>query len=138
MVGDDPTLMLMGVVPATRKAVARAHLSLDDIDVFEVNEAFASVPLAWQRELAVADDRLNVHGGAIALGHPLGASGVRILSTLIETLERTGGRFGLQTMCEDRGAALTATSCLHRCTGRCGRRIDIKRLTNARPRTTEV
>ncbi len=105
VVGDDPTLMLMGVVPATRKAVARAHLSLDDIDVFEVNEAFASVPLAWQRELAVADDRLNVHGGAIALGHPLGASGVRILATLIETLERTGGRFGLQTMCEAGGMA---------------------------------
>jgi acetyl-CoA acyltransferase len=103
--GDDPVLMLMGVIPATRRVLDRAGLALRDIDVFEVNEAFACVPVAWRRELEVPADRLNVHGGAIALGHPLGASGVRIASTLIETLERRETRFGLQTMCEAGGMA---------------------------------
>jgi acetyl-CoA acyltransferase len=103
--GDDPLLMLMGIIPATRRVLDRAGLALRDIDVFEVNEAFASVPVAWRREFEVPADRLNVHGGAIALGHPLGASGVRIASTLIETLERRETRFGLQTMCEAGGMA---------------------------------
>jgi acetyl-CoA acyltransferase len=103
--GDDPMLMLMGVVPATRQVLDRAGLAVRDIDAFEVNEAFACVPLAWQRELEVPAERLNMHGGAIALGHPLGASGIRIASTLIETLERRNGRFGLQTMCEAGGMA---------------------------------
>jgi acetyl-CoA acyltransferase len=103
--GDDPLLMLMGVVPATRRVLDRSGLALRDVDAFEVNEAFACVPLAWQRELDVPAEKLNANGGAIALGHPLGASGVRILSTLIETLEQTGGTFGLQTMCEAGGMA---------------------------------
>ncbi|MFX0574394.1 thiolase family protein [Nocardia nepalensis] len=105
VVGDDPVLMLMGVVPATRRVLQRAGLSLTDIGVFEVNEAFACVPLAWQRELGVAHDKVNVHGGAIALGHPLGASGVRIMSTLIEAMEHDEARWGLQTMCEAGGMA---------------------------------
>ncbi|GAB3004628.1 thiolase family protein [Amycolatopsis acidiphila] len=103
--GDDPVLMLMGVLPATQKVLGRAGLSVRDIDAFEVNEAFACVPLAWRREFEVPEDKLNRHGGAIALGHPLGASGVRIASTLIETLERLDARFGLQTMCEAGGMA---------------------------------
>lgn len=105
VVGDDPLLMLMGVIPATNEVLRRAQMSIDDIDVFEVNEAFACVPLAWQRDLRVEPDRLNVHGGAIALGHPLGASGARLMSTLVGALERRGARFGLQTMCEAGGMA---------------------------------
>ncbi|MEV8607325.1 thiolase family protein [Amycolatopsis sp. NPDC051373] len=105
VVGDDPILMLMGVVPATRTVLARAGLTVDDIDLFEVNEAFAPVPLAWQRETKVEAERLNVHGGAIALGHPLGASGARILTTLVGALEHRGARYGLQTMCEWGGMA---------------------------------
>ncbi|MEV4596655.1 thiolase family protein [Amycolatopsis sp. NPDC049253] len=105
VVGDDPILMLMGVVPATHAVLARAGLTADDIDLFEVNEAFAPVPLAWQREIKVEPERLNVHGGAIALGHPLGASGARILATLVGALEHRGARFGLQTMCEWGGMA---------------------------------
>jgi acetyl-CoA acyltransferase len=105
VVGDDPVLMLMGVLPATTRVLKRASLTLRDIDAFEVNEAFACVALAWQREFAVPGERLNRHGGAIALGHPLGASGIRITSALIETLERDGGRYGLQTMCEAGGMA---------------------------------
>jgi acetyl-CoA acyltransferase len=103
--GDDPMLMLMGVVPATRRVLERAGLSVDQIDFFEVNEAFACVPLAWQKEFDIDGDRLNVHGGAIALGHPLGASGARIMGTLVEILEAHGARFGLQTMCEAGGMA---------------------------------
>lgn len=103
--GDDPLLMLMGVIPATRRALDRSGLALQDIDAFEVNEAFACVPIAWQREFQVPAKKLNIHGGAIALGHPLGASGIRITSTLIETLERREARFGLQTMCEAGGMA---------------------------------
>jgi acetyl-CoA acyltransferase len=105
VVGDDPTLMLTGPIPATRRVLARAGMSVNDIDVFEVNEAFASVPLAWQLELGAELARLNPCGGAIALGHPLGASGCRLMTTMINHLRRTGGRFGLQTMCEAGGMA---------------------------------
>ncbi len=103
--GDDPVKMLTGPIPATRLALKRAGLSISDIDAFEVNEAFASVPLAWQAETGAADSALNPLGGAIALGHPLGASGARLAATLIGHLGRTGGRYGLQTMCEGGGTA---------------------------------
>ncbi|WP_433560439.1 thiolase family protein [Nocardia sp. CA-151230] len=103
--GDDPLLMLTAVIPATRKVLAWAGLSLDDIDAYEVNEAFAPVPLVWAKELGADPDRLNPRGGAIALGHPLGASGTRILATLLNHLEQTGGRYGLMTMCEAGGMA---------------------------------
>jgi acetyl-CoA C-acetyltransferase len=105
VVGDDPTIMLTGPIPATRKVLARAGLTADDVDAFEVNEAFAAVPLAWQSEIGVPDAKLNPRGGAIALGHPLGASGARLMTTLINHLEATGGRLGLQTMCEAGGMA---------------------------------
>jgi acetyl-CoA acetyltransferase family protein len=105
VVGDDPMLMLTGPIPATHKVLSRSGLSLDDLDAVEVNEAFASVPLAWQAEFPVADERLNPRGGAVALGHPLGASGARIMTTLLNHLEQTGGRYGLQTMCEAGGMA---------------------------------
>jgi acetyl-CoA acyltransferase len=105
VVGSDPELMLTGVIPATEKVLARAGLSLADIDAFEVNEAFASVPLAWAQELGVDEAKLNPCGGAIALGHPLGGSGTRILATMVNHLEATGGRYGLQTMCEGGGMA---------------------------------
>jgi acetyl-CoA acyltransferase len=103
--GSDPLLMLTGVIPATQKLLTRAGLSLDDIDACEVNEAFAPVPLVWQREMGADPERLNPRGGAIALGHPLGASGTRLLTTLVNHLEATGGRYGLQTMCEGGGMA---------------------------------
>lgn len=105
VVGDDPTLMLTGPIPATSRVLARAGMSIDQIDAVEVNEAFASVPLAWHAEFPIDDARLNPRGGAIALGHPLGASGVRLMTTLINHLEQSGGRFGLQTMCEAGGMA---------------------------------
>ena len=105
VVGDDPILMLSGPIPATRKVLEKAGFTVDDIDHFEVNEAFASVPLAWQKELGAADERLNPRGGAIALGHPLGASGARLMTTMLNGLEQTGGRLGLQTMCEGEGMA---------------------------------
>ena len=105
VIGDDPLLMLTGPIPATEKVLKKAGLTLADISAFEVNEAFASVPLAWAKELGVDQDVLNPVGGAIALGHPLGASGARIMTTLINHLERTGGRYGLQTMCEAGGMA---------------------------------
>jgi acetyl-CoA C-acetyltransferase/acetyl-CoA acyltransferase len=105
VVGDDPMLMLTGPIPATVKVLARAGLDIGAMDAVEVNEAFASVPLAWQAEFPVADDVLNPLGGAIALGHPLGASGARLATTLIHHLARTGGRYGLQTMCEAGGMA---------------------------------
>ncbi len=108
VVGDDPVLMLAGVIPATRKALQRAGLSVDDIDIFEVNEAFSSVVLAWMEEIKADPSRVNPHGGAIALGHPLGASGARIMSTLVHGLRRRGLRYGLQTMCIGHGMA-TAT-----------------------------
>ncbi|MEU7810929.1 acetyl-CoA C-acyltransferase [Pseudonocardia sp. NPDC049154] len=103
--GSDPLFMLTGVIPATQKVLARAGLSIDDIDAYEVNEAFAPVPLAWQHDLAADPEKLNPRGGAIALGHALGASGVRLLSTMVNHLEATGGRYGLQTMCEGGGMA---------------------------------
>jgi acetyl-CoA acyltransferase len=103
--GDDPIMMLTGPIPATAKVLSRAGHGIDDIAAVEVNEAFASVPLAWQAELGLDDDRLNPRGGAIALGHPLGASGARLMTTLVNHLEQTGGRFGLQTMCEAGGMA---------------------------------
>jgi acetyl-CoA C-acetyltransferase/acetyl-CoA acyltransferase len=105
VVGDDPTLMLAGPIPATRRVLRRAGVSANNVDAFEVNEAFACVPLAWQREIGVPDAKLNPRGGAIALGHPLGASGARLMTTLINHLEATGGRLGLQTMCEAGGMA---------------------------------
>ncbi|AIJ48530.1 MULTISPECIES: thiolase family protein [Comamonas] len=98
-VGSDPTLMLTGPIAATRKVLAQAGLTLDDIDLFEINEAFASVPLVWMKELGVSSERLNVNGGAIALGHPLGASGARIMTTMLHELERRGGRYALQAIC---------------------------------------
>jgi acetyl-CoA acetyltransferase family protein len=103
--GDDPTLMLTGPIPATHKVLARSGLAIKDIDAFEVNEAFAPVPLAWQLEFGVPLDKLNPVGGAIALGHPLGASGCRLMTSLLNYLETTGGRYGLQTMCEAGGMA---------------------------------
>jgi acetyl-CoA C-acetyltransferase len=103
--GDDPVLMLTAPIPATAYALERAGLSLDQIDLVEINEAFASVVLAWQRETDADLGRVNVHGGAIALGHPLGATGARLMTTLLYALERTGGRYGLQTMCEGGGQA---------------------------------
>jgi acetyl-CoA acyltransferase len=105
VVGSDPIEMLTGVIPATRRILDRSGMSIDDIDSFEVNEAFAPVPLAWQHELGADPERVNQRGGAIALGHPLGASGTRLLATLVNTLEQTGGRYGLQTMCEGAGMA---------------------------------
>ena len=107
-VGSDPTLMLTGPVAATRKVLKRANLSLDDIDLFEVNEAFASIPLMWLKETGVDPGRMNVNGGAIALGHPLGASGARLMTTLLHEMERRDAKFGLQTMCCAGGLA-TAT-----------------------------
>ncbi|MFI7347632.1 thiolase family protein [Streptomyces sp. NPDC049936] len=103
--GSDPLLMLTGVIPATEKVLRRASLSLGDIDLFEVNEAFASVVLAWQQETGADLDKVNVHGGAIALGHPLGASGTRLTTTLVHALRERGARYGLQTMCEAGGLA---------------------------------
>ena len=105
VVGDDPLYMLTAPAPATRKVLAKAGLSISDIDAFEVNEAFASVPLMWLAELGAPANRLNPRGGAIALGHPLGASGTKLLATMVNHLEQTGGRFGLQTMCEGGGMA---------------------------------
>ena len=98
-VGSDPTLMLTGPIAATEKVLQRAGLTKGDIDLYEVNEAFACVPLLWMKELGIGSDRLNVNGGAIALGHPLGASGARIMTTLLHELERRNARFGLQAIC---------------------------------------
>ena len=103
--GDDPVLMLTAPIPATAHALKSTGLTLDDIDLIEINEAFASVVLAWQRETGADLDRVNVSGGAIALGHPLGATGARLLTTLLHALVRTGGRYGMVTMCEGGGQA---------------------------------
>ncbi|MGY1681401.1 thiolase family protein [Geodermatophilus sp. SYSU D01176] len=105
MAGDDPVIMLSAPIPATHKVLQRSGLSVDDIGVFEVNEAFAPVPLAWQVETGADAERLNPRGGAIALGHPLGGSGARIMTTLVHTMLATGTRYGLQTMCEGGGMA---------------------------------
>jgi acetyl-CoA C-acetyltransferase len=103
--GDDPISMLTAPIPATAYALKKSGMSLDDIDLVEINEAFASVVLAWQKETGADLSKVNVNGGAIALGHPLGATGVRLMTTLLNELERTGGRYGLQTMCEGGGQA---------------------------------
>ncbi len=103
--GDDPVWMLTGPIRATRHALDKAGMSVDDIDLFECNEAFASVVLAWSDELSIPLDKVNVNGGGIALGHPIGATGTRLMTTLLIELERTGGRYGLQTMCEGGGQA---------------------------------
>jgi acetyl-CoA C-acetyltransferase len=103
--GDDPVYMLTAPIPATRRALDRAGMTLDEIDLVEINEAFASVVLAWQRETGADLARVNVNGGAIALGHPLGATGARLMTSLLHELERSGGRYGLQTMCEGGGQA---------------------------------
>ncbi len=105
VVGDDPVIMLEAPIPATEKALKRAGLRIDDIDLYEVNEAFAPVPLAWLKALDANPARLNVHGGAIALGHPLGASGARLMTTLVRALHTHGKRYGLQAMCEGGGMA---------------------------------
>jgi acetyl-CoA acetyltransferase family protein len=107
-VGSDPVMMLTGPIPATRKVLQRAGMTTDDIDLFEVNEAFAPVCLAWQEELGVDAERLNVNGGAIALGHPLGASGLRLIITALNELERRGGRYALAAICEGGGMANAA------------------------------
>ncbi|MSO78622.1 MAG: acetyl-CoA C-acetyltransferase [Acidimicrobiia bacterium] len=103
--GDDPIFMLTAPIPATAYALEKTGMSLDDIDLVEINEAFASVVLAWQRETGADMSKVNVNGGAISLGHPLGATGTRLMTTLLHELERTGGRYGLQTMCEGGGQA---------------------------------
>jgi acetyl-CoA acetyltransferase family protein len=103
--GTDPITMLTGPIPVTHKILARSGMKLDDMDHVEVNEAFAPIPLAWQAEFPVSDDVLNPRGGAIALGHPLGASGARLMTTMVHALEDRGGRYGLQTMCEGGGMA---------------------------------
>jgi acetyl-CoA acyltransferase len=105
VLGDDPILMLTAIIPATHKLLRRAGLKIGDIDAFEVNEAFASVVLAWNREFDVDASRLNRYGGAIALGHPVGGSGGRLMGNLIAALEECHGRFGIQTMCESGGMA---------------------------------
>jgi acetyl-CoA C-acetyltransferase len=102
---DDPVWMLTAPIAATRHALQKAGMTIADIDLFECNEAFASIPLAWMQELGVPHEKVNVLGGAIALGHPLGATGARLMTTLLHALERTGGRYGLQTMCEGGGQA---------------------------------
>ncbi|MFS6529449.1 acetyl-CoA C-acetyltransferase [Microbacterium aurugineum] len=103
--GDSPVFMLTAPIPATHYAMERSGMSLDDIDLFEVNEAFASVVLAWLQETGVPREKLNVNGGGIALGHPIGATGTRLMTTLLNELERTGGRYGMQVMCEGGGLA---------------------------------
>jgi len=105
LAGDNPILMLTAPIPATFKALERAGLTMNDIDLVEINEAFASVVLAWQRETRADFQRVNVNGGAVAIGHPLGASGARLTTVLLHELERTGGRYGLQTICEGGGMA---------------------------------
>jgi len=105
LAGTDPVTMLKGPIPATKKILEKTGLTIDDIDLFEVNEAFASVVLAWQKETGADMSKVNVNGGAIALGHPLGCSGTKLMSTLLNELERTGGRYGLQVMCEGGGMA---------------------------------
>src|SRR5260221_349395 len=105
VVGDDPLYMLTAPIPATRRVLAKAGMRLEQMDHCEINEAFASVPLAWQKELGADPERLNPRGGAIALGHPLGASGIRLMTTMLHALEDSGARYGLQSMCEAGGMA---------------------------------
>lgn len=105
VMGHDPVIMLEAPIPATKRALEKAGLSVGDIDLFEVNEAFGSIPVAFAKELGVDEEKLNVHGGAIALGHPLGGSGTKLMATLVNALQRKGGKYGLQTMCEGGGMA---------------------------------
>ena len=105
VMGDDPLMMLTAIIPATRKLLKRAGIAIDALDAYEVNEAFASVPLAWEKDLGADPDKLNVFGGAIALGHPVGASGGRLVANLLRALEASKGRYGLVTMCESGGMA---------------------------------
>ena len=105
VLGGDPVVMLDTPLAASKRALTKAAMKIDEIDLYEVNEAFAPVPLAWLRALDADPARLNVHGGAIALGHPLGASGTRLMTTLLHALHRRGARYGLQTMCEGGGMA---------------------------------
>ncbi len=105
LLGHDPVIMLEAPLPATERALKRAGMTVDDIDLFEVNEAFASVPVAYMKSLGVDREKINVNGGAIALGHPLGASGTKLMATLLNALEARGGKYGLQTMCEGGGMA---------------------------------
>lgn len=105
MIGHDPVIMLEAPIPATERALNKAGMKIDDIDLFEVNEAFAPVPLAWLKDTGADPERLNVNGGAIALGHPLGASGTKLMTTLVHALKQRGKRYGLQTMCEGGGMA---------------------------------
>ena len=105
VVGDDPVFMLTGPIPASKKALSAANLSIDDIDLYEVNEAFAPVPLAWAKELKADRKKLNVNGGAMSLGHPLGATGAKLMTTLLHEMERTESEFGLQAICEGGGTA---------------------------------
>ena len=105
LAGDDPRMMLTAPIPATKRVLAKAGMTIDDIDLVEINEAFACVVLAWEKEIHPDMSKVNVNGGAIALGHPLGATGARLMTTLLNELERTGGRYGLQTMCEGGGMA---------------------------------
>ena len=105
VMGDDPIYMLTAPIPATQRALGRTGLGLEDIDLVEINEAFAPVPMAWLEEIGYPHEKTNVNGGAIALGHPLGATGTKLMTTLLHELERTGGRYGLQTMCEGGGVA---------------------------------
>jgi acetyl-CoA C-acetyltransferase len=103
--GADPIWMLTAPIPATKWALEKTGMKIDDIDLVEINEAFASVVIAWLKDTGANPDKVNVNGGAIALGHPLGATGARLMTTMLNELERTGGRYGLQTMCEGGGQA---------------------------------
>jgi acetyl-CoA C-acetyltransferase len=105
VIGGDPVIMLEAPLPATKRALEKAGMKIDDIDLFEVNEAFASVPVAWLQQTHADPERLNVNGGAIALGHPLGASGTKLMTTLLYALKDRGKKWGLQTMCEGGGLA---------------------------------
>jgi acetyl-CoA C-acetyltransferase len=105
VIGEDPVIMLEAPISATRRALAKAGMSIDDIDLYEVNEAFASVPMAWLKETGADPAKLNVNGGAIALGHPLGASGTKLMATLVHALRARRKKWGLQTMCEGGGLA---------------------------------
>jgi acetyl-CoA C-acetyltransferase len=105
VLGHDPVIMLEAPIPATQRALNKAGLTINDMDLYEVNEAFASVPLAWLQALQADESKLNVNGGAIALGHPLGASGSKLMATMLYALQQRNGRYGLQTMCEGGGMA---------------------------------
>ena len=108
LAGDDPVIMLTGPIPATATLLKRANMKIQDVDLYEINEAFAPVPMAWMRETGAEHEKLNITGGAIALGHPLGATGTKLMTTLVHNLKRTGGKYGLQAICEGGGTANAA------------------------------